>query len=342
MGVVWGSQVGKLVAHRTGLHECLLPDPCATRKLLERVDNNEVMVICRYLVGGFTAKCIQRKWDPGTPETCPLCGAVDTRTHRILECPATGHVRWHWQSYIDMCLSKWPHWLHGPYAVVPDGIEMPNLTFASRRLTQGVNAQALPLAVGMTRLRLFTDGSCLFAEVPVARIAAYAVTLDLSMTDASIPPMLDMLSRGQPCQPFAVVAQALVPRQQSIHRAEVCAIIQAAEFAGEVPDIPVEIHSDSVLALQEADRAAAGQMCHFPDLGNRLQEVLEPRFQLRKVKAHAKLDELEGLDKWLASSNYVADEAAKAAVRADFQCLLDTHQALQTRHAGSLTRCLSG
>ena len=150
----------------------LAPVPSLMRKHLERLTNTEVLVIARYVVGGYTAKCVQHRWDAGISELCPLCPAVASKTHRLLHCPATAHVRDRWRQFFEPAIDEWPHWLHGPSPVLPADVEISNLVFATRRLVLGPYPCVTPLLQGLSRLRLFTDGSCRHPSVSWARVAS--------------------------------------------------------------------------------------------------------------------------------------------------------------------------
>ena len=169
------------------------------------------------------------------------------------------------------------------FPVLPADVGISNLVFATRRLVLGPNPCVAPLLQGLSRLRLFTDGSCRHPSVPWARVAAFGVVLDVSCSDADL---LDTIQRfpGDPNGfPFVVVAQGLAPREQSIHRAELCAIIKTAEVAALAPQAEVEIHSDSTFALGEARKAVMGEDNYFPDLGAALQDVMQQRFKMCKL-----------------------------------------------------------
>ena len=62
----------------------------------------------------------------------PLCRAVDDKRHRILQCPATDHVRH--GPYMSEALARFPHWLHGPEGTKPPNTEVPRLIFVSAAL----------------------------------------------------------------------------------------------------------------------------------------------------------------------------------------------------------------
>ena len=106
------------------------------------------------------------------------------------------------------------------------------LVFATRSLIYpDVDLPAQALLHNRPFLRLFTDGSCRHPTYPEAAHAGYAVVLDTSLSDASVPSLLATWQRtGQPPNELRVVHQGLVPGVQSINRAEVCAVY-TSDFA---------------------------------------------------------------------------------------------------------------
>ena len=320
---VWARQVGVQTMHRTQLHGVIEPCPRSMRKLLERFKGTEVLVLARYAVGGFASGAMKAKWDGGEENDCPLCGAVDSKHHRLFQCPATESVRSHWRPVVEPIFLTRPSWAHSFCATLPPDVEIVNLLFATRRFTVG-SARLLPsLVQGLPKLRFFTDGSCNFPGVPYARHAGFGVVLD-TMPDA--PPevkeaCLARVRTDNTVVPFVAVATGLVPDEQNINRAELCALIRAAELAGPYVGRTVEMCSDSAFAITEVHRIIAGGEGLYPDLTPLLREVWHESFCLRKVTAHADMSVLTGDALWHAAGNDVADRVAKAAVAADFAFL---------------------
>ena len=82
------------------------------------------------------------------------------------------------------------------------------------------------------------------------------------------------------------------------------------------------IWTDSAFVVAEWNRGRDGHDFHYPDLGLYLTQSWRRNFQLRKIKAHADLSQVCGVDWWRTAGNIQADLAAKAAVRSDFGFLL--------------------
>ena len=326
VALVWSRHVAEQTMHRTMLH--LRDEPCSRtlRRLLERFTSTEVLVLARYTVGGFASGAMKAKWDQGKDNSCPLCGALDSKVHRLLECPATESVRAHWRPLIDPIIKARPSWTHAFYATLPPDLDIANLVFATRRFSVG-SARLLPEVVeGLSRLRFYTDGSCKFPGLPRARHAGFGVVLD---TMPDMPPRareacLARLKWGATIVPFIPVATGLIPDEQNINRAELCALIRAAELAGPYRSLPVEFCSDSLFAISEVDNVMSGGAGLYPDLTPLLREVWHESFRVRKVQAHADMDQLHGEDLWDAAGNDVADRVAKSAVTADFGFLSET------------------
>ena len=256
-----------------------------------------------------------------------LCRAVDTRAHRLLHCPATEHVRGRWRPLVEPILKERPSWTHAFYATMPPDMDIPNLMFATRSFQIGL-AHLLPsLVQGLPRLRFYTDGSCKSPSIPFARQAGFGVVLD-TMPDVPDSVKEACLARVRydptASMPFVPVATGLVPDEQNINRAELCAIIRAAELAGPYGDMAVELCSDSAFALAEAKTIVSGGDGLYPDLAPLLREVWKDSFCLRKVRAHADMSRLRGSELWDAAGNDVADQVAKSAVARDFAVLDET------------------
>ena len=316
----WSLQVQHCVKHRNGLHVAPPPLPHATGQLLSKLAAGEQGVIARHITGAFASAQARAQWDECEDGVCPLCGAKQTKAHKFLECPALSHIRQQWEPHISVALRIWPHWLHGPYAGMAPDLEVTRLVFATRKLLPPVVPAGLTALLRQRQcLRLFTDGSCSCPHLPEASRAAWAVVMDASEGDTEIPTLLQQWRwhrRLPTC--FHVVDQGLVPGVQSINRAETIAILQAARLASSSGAPSAEIWTDSTFAMSEWQRALAGSTATWPDLGEELQQVASVHITVHKVSSHQNLDDLWGLEQWLAAGNHVVDTAAKAALQREF------------------------
>ena len=327
----WGIHVQEQTSHRNGLGHAPPPSAPETSRLLCKLPPLEQAVLARHITGAFSSAAAKHSWDPEIPAECPLCGLRQTKEHKFLWCSALQHVRDKHKDIIALVRREHPSWVHAPYAAVPPDLEVNRLVFATRSLIYpDVDVPAQALLHNRPFLRLFTDGSCRHPTYPEAAHAGYAVVLDTSLSDASVPSLLATWQRtGQPPNELRVVHQGLVPGVQSINRAEVCAVIQAIRIARRLGATAVEIWTDSAFALTEWDKAGRGVAGTWPDLSSLLQRLFSSEVRLVKIASHQDLNQLEGMGKWLAAGNAAADLAAKAAVLRDLTCVVELADAAQ-------------
>ena len=320
----WAHCVAEGSSHRNSLHEGLLPNPSLTGKLLQQLSPPEAMVIARHISGGFQSGATKSLWEPQTTDKCQLCGQLDTKEHRILSCPSTQHVRDRWAPYVSFAVGTHQHWIHGPFAVVPRHVEVPRLVLSRRPMPSFHNPVALDVAASLPRLRIFTDGSCMNPQSIWGKLASWAVILDTSQSDAEIPTHLHRWRLlGIPPSNFIIIAQGGIPGEQSINRAETCALAIAAQFVGACPQESAEVLTDSSCALTEHTRVLQDAPCLYPDISNQLAQSFPHKLRVRKIKAHQDPSSLTGLALWEYAGNSFADISAKAALQKDHQFLLD-------------------
>ena len=320
----WECHVERTVAHRNGLQGVGTPWGQETARILRQVGDAEALVLARYVCGAYSSGAAKHKWEPAVPDMCPLCGAKDTKEHRLLTCSALEHVYKDWAGLMQYCLDRWPHWLHGLYAVRAEGALVTNLIFAQRRMPAASNKAAQELARHIPRLLLFTDGSCRHPTVPVASHSGFAVVMALT-TDVEL--VLEEFERwratGCHSNLFCVVCQGLTPGSQGINKAEAYAILQACRFAAQCPHDDVEIVSDSKVALRNARVVVQGALGSFPELAKEMQACWRPHLKLTKVASHQDMTCLAGRDLLMALGNDYADTAAKEAVKADLSIVTE-------------------
>ena len=122
---------------------------------------------------------------------------------------------------------------------------------------------------------------------------------------------------------FAVVAQGLVPGKQSIHRAEVCAVVQALRLLGDFPGYRGFVGVDSSSALAAVLGVLQGSSLARVKHRDLLQLISPCPLQpvLHKVAAHKNLDEVPEHQIRTTIGNACADEAARKAREADLTCV---------------------
>ena len=324
----WSRKVAGAVSHRNGLSNISPPLPDATGRLLSRLNQSEQAVIARHIAGGFTSAAGRAKWADDEEPECPLCGQVQTKHHKFLQCPALQHILAPVKEMVEFALEKWPHWIHGPFAVEPPDLEVNRLIFATRRLQAPAPVPSIEeVCASRPFLRMFTDGSCCHPALGLASRAGFAIVVDMSTADCEIPCIVQQWRcHRQLPQCFRVHHLGLVPGEQNIHRAEICAVLQACQLAN-LHGCEAEIWTDSQVALEEWNRLETSLPPMWPDLAHELGRVHNDRLRLCKVKAHAHLDTLCGLEQWVCMGNTVADAAAKSTLANDFDLVIQGSEA---------------
>ena len=139
--------------------------------------------------------------------------------------------------------------------------------------------------------------------------------------------MLAAVARGEPGsqqRAFKVLAQGCVPGEQTVPRAELCAIIWATAWTCQ-SEGQVDVYADCQPAIdtwQQWYQEGFSAVRHKPS-SDLFRDVapLGP-CRLHKVKAHQSAEEWQ--DRWLACGNDAADSAAKAAYQSLPEVLRDT------------------
>ncbi|CAE7241088.1 unnamed protein product [Symbiodinium sp. CCMP2456] len=334
----WSYHVQDLTGHRNGLASAPPAYLPLTTTLFGRLTGNEQLIIARHIAGGFSSSAAKSKWCVAVDGTCPLCGQMQTKAHKFLHCSKLAHVRADWTDTLQLVTEAYPHWIHGPFAVLPDSTEVLRLIFQTRQLPATPQLPPnchLPGPRGY--FRLFTDGSCLFPEHAPFRRASFAVILDTTTADFEIPLELQKWRENQVLpDKFHVLSQGFVPGEQTINRAEICAVIMAARFVCDQSIPKAVIFTDSQVAIDAWQKALDKEAGPWPDLDFLLQQVACSDVQLQKVEAHQRLDKLWGMPQWFAAGNEVADAAAKAALSRESQVVQDIaaagHDSLLQQH----------
>ena len=128
-------------------------------------------------------------------------------------------VAFDWNSALD----DFPHWAHAPFATMPDDAEVPALIFGSRSLPEVCPDPPSHWIPGdHAELHLFTDGSCNFKIVSIARHAGFLVIHCINSSPVESAPSPFLLPRG-----FVGGCSG----SQSSNCAEVCAVAQACRHA---------------------------------------------------------------------------------------------------------------
>lgn len=300
----------------TGLAPIQVQD---TVQVLRRFDPPQQMHLLDEIAGAFQTRCQQAKWDTSTDTTCAFCDQEDTREHRIMTCSATAEIRACHQPVLDWLEAEGLPWVHLPVIqrhVHADYVDTLHHLQPEPVFDQSLQEELLRHCVDGKPLVFYTDGSCQHPHSVHSRFAGYSIVVDLAPDDATRLDAVHAYNLTQQVPPFfRVIALGRVQGTQTIHRAELTAIVLLAEAFDHFV-----LHSDSANALSDvqlsqSDRYIYEQARHeHPDLLARLRETCKATQTFCKVKAHQLTDAtLQGLDKYHALGNHVADLAASRA-----------------------------
>eukprot|EP00438_Fugacium_kawagutii_P035675 Skav231660 [mRNA] locus=scaffold823:176737:181197:- [translate_table: standard] len=295
----------------------MLPiDAAGTARVLSRFTGAERLTLLREVCGSFHTFEQKSRWDTEVTGCCPWCpDQTDNRIHRIFECSAFSTLRGKFGTLLEELHEDRP-WLGalptlrvaGPSYFVQqllNSFPEPCLQSSMQTQIQGLYGDATP--------RFFTDGSCAFPDLAMARFASYGVIVDLAVTDDVRRLAADRFCATDHMPDTLVpLAAARVQGRQCIHRAEMLAVLWVYQHFSHA-----EVFTDSqdthdwVSTLQH-DRAFPVDPLHPDfDLLTRMRSTLQPGHQIRKVKAHQDCHAISNLlDCYSALGNKAADHLA--------------------------------
>ena len=298
-----------------------VPCAAATARALQAFSPGEQKLIALSITGAFLSPFAASLWDPLRDPACPLCGQPCTKSHQLLECPVTASVREEFASTLAWVQQHASHWLHGSFGVEHPLEPFLRLVFSSRQMPDVPDIAAVVEQFSLSELCLYTDGSCSNPDHLPASHAGWAVVLDLNPNGPSSSLRGFWQRHRHTPGEFVVVARGLVPADQIIHRAEICAIVQALRIASRFPHLPVHIGTDSASALSAVTKVLRGPPCC--EVFNRDLTCCLPTLSMspsfRKIRAHCEPGEVQDGVLRATLGNWCADRAAESARLADFE-----------------------
>ena len=307
--LAWADTVQDNIQHRVGLQAAPPPNARVCHKVLQGFRSWEQKILLRHFAGGYLSGAEKHSWSRGDYEACPLCGLRDTKAHRIFDCPVLQPARQDHTCVLQQVRHEQPHWTHMTFASLPPQADMLHL------MLQGLRLPPLaPPAPPGRRLCLFTDGSGRHSQVPLARLVTWAVVL----ADPAACTAIAQREPGAQERGFTVLATGCVPGEQTVPRAEICALIWASTWANQSGG-PTEIFVDCQPAIDiweqwHREGFAAVRRKAAADLFRDVQP--QGPCSVYKVKAHQTWQEwlaASERDRWIACGNEAADAAAKSA-----------------------------
>ena len=323
----WALEVQGSVQDRVGLSTFPIPSRTITQKLFQQFSAWEQTILSRHVTGAFLSNAEKSTWSRVVTSECSLCGALDTKHHRLFTCPALMDVRQDHLEIMDQVQQFFPWWTHMLAAHEPEDLPFLRLVCGSRTLPP-----TLPLPENSRKLYLFTDGSAHNSSNPEARLTYWSVVWCHGVRDMHDLDAWEQLSLPAKVSSYRVVAQGCTPKDQTVPRAELSAIVWAAQWCQQQPQVEAVIFTDSQFAIDQWSQCGqSGSLGNTtcPDLLGAVQ--ITSQVQLRKVKAHNK----EGLSskadtflKWTTLGNELADTAAKQARGAELPIVLQASDSI--------------
>lgn len=178
--------------------------PSMTMQVFSSLSERDQKVIIHNMVGGFQTGSQVMQWERNCDGSCILCGALDTRQHRVVECPTTNHVRHKHVRATQILMEERPEWQYLPMA---RRHEYQNLYYAfcnSVELTASGHFQS----TGSETLILYTDGGGLHPTQPEYGLATWAIVQDVAENMDQRRLAADALFLQPPQFPYFRVAQA--------------------------------------------------------------------------------------------------------------------------------------
>ena len=287
-----------------------------TIQVLNKFTHKQLKPLIQELAGAFQTGSQQAVWDPECSGTCKHCDQLDTRYHRLYECPVLTEVRLKYKQTLDWYLEEgntihelpviheYPHddWLRTFFHL----LAVPDIEPA---LYQDLHARDL----NGEQLVFYTDGSCQFSNMPGCRFAGFAVMVDQCQTDAQRLQMLDRFqSTHMKPDTLTLVVATLLQGEPGIHRAELAAVVFVCERF-----LHTTIHTDSQVTLTLALQCLAGQpLSSFSqrddfDLVERLWLAVRiGNRQFHKVAAHQDLQTEWNMQTYHRLGNQCVNDAA--------------------------------
>ena len=291
---------------------------CDTRAVLSEFHDKQRALLVREIAGGYQLETQKLHWSQEVTGQCPFCPAMDSRRHRLVECPLGSDIRSNFAGVLAELETEGSVIPDFPVVCVHPCVEA--LTLAHYQRASNPWGMAVQNALHTLhdmglRPRFFTDGSCQFPTSPTTRYAAWAVVLDLCHNDAERVHIADSccFNAGY-SKAFQVVATDLAEGEQDILRSELLAICDVCENTDR-GDVFVDSESAILLAslaiqaqsrLEFLDREHFDVLCRIHSRRDHLD------INFIKVKSHRDISSVrDPLDRYAAMGNDIADSTAE-------------------------------
>ena len=330
----WVYALDAKLEHRNGLHNVGALSVTDTVQVIRSLPQTCQRMAANCVAGGHMSACSRALWDPLVDGSCQFCGLPDTKYHRVYECPAFLEARIAYLPTLQWMQQHASHWIHAACVTEHPDAHVLRLIFRAR---PHVDPPKLIVAPQQGVRVMYTDGSCTVPFATAARHASWAVVEDVATQIPTECLLAYFQQKKQILQNFHVVAQGLVPCEQTIGRAEIVALLQVCILALREPHVSYHVHVDSAYALQFLDRLGLSRvtgkgpatdvdLCEWTGVWVKPNNVF-----CHKVRSHSDLHAAPVSVARHALGNAMADMAAKAARQRDAPFLYDILDAIDER-----------
>ena len=307
----WCFVVAARVSHRADFCGLEFVDLVATRKALHRLSKDDQALLRFSLAGGLFTESYKAKWIQQS-DGCKYCGAPDSLHHRYWDCPQHADLRSKLapdaSSIVDLL----------PPALSLRGWSLLPSTWTSWLTTLAALSDQMPepataLVPGVWN-DVFTDGSCLWQNQPLIRVAAWSAVVARPFQAHWTPRAASVLG-----------ASVLSGLCQSAYCAELTALAFCLSCAARVR-APIRVWSDCLGVVNKFRLLVWGSGRIKPNkpnsdlwqwISDSVQTLGKELIQVKKVQAHRTLQSARTLhEAWAFYNNMVADRAARLANQA--------------------------
>lgn len=166
-----------------GIYAINIPDTFA---VLKKFPANQYARIIQEISGAFQVASQKKKWDPSVSDECPFCTQLDSRRHRVYECPATANTRSQHQAILDY-YEHHSDLIHELPVIFQDSqYELLNTIHWTQPVAQfdpSLVSKLQELCSEGWSPVFYTDGSCQYPTLPTVSFAAFSIVLDLCCCD---------------------------------------------------------------------------------------------------------------------------------------------------------------
>ena len=292
-------------------------DFASTRQIISKFPRKQHAALVQELSGAFQTERQKQTWAKDSTGLCAHCGQEDSRTHRLLHCPATQDIR---NEHADVV-----RYLEEEGSIMAEfpAISLhPDETLLLAMHQMHPEADIAPAVLGriLTLVgqglwpEIYTDGSLQHSNATVGKFASYGLVWDTCVMHSQRIEVAKQWIRFQ-TRPtnFVNLAFARTTGEQTIHRSELYAIVRTCELLPRA-----HIYSDSASALavaarcQDARHLSALVNLQDFDLVRRLWLAMQQgEYTFTKVPSHVKPETCATLlESFRAWGNTFADELA--------------------------------